>query len=119
MTDDALFGRPPKLPGLDDVERGHLVALAHRVEKLARDVGRLADAMGDAKKRHDEILARLPTLEEMKLLREILSDKAGRAWLQRRLKVYGIGGLGLLVSIYATRQWLAEVFSGIGRILRW
>lgn len=106
-----IFGTPaePK-----DVDPSHVLAMAQRIKNLAEEDK-------DLNKKFDELKAmlerRLPSEDEIIRLREILSDKAGREWLRKRLQFYGIGGLGLLATIYATRAYLSQFLNALARAL--
>src|ERR1044072_4729905 len=99
-------------PGLDDdfefperaeIDPSHIRALAVRIGNLDEDLKAIAAKV-------DTILERTPTSDEMKVIREILADKAGREYIKKAVKNYLIGGLGLLAVIYTTRPYLTQFF---------
>lgn len=108
MAEDSLdddFGLPATRAELDS---SHIRALAVRITNLDEDIKNLRE-LADK---------RLPTEDEMKSLREILSDKAGREYLRKQFTKYGLGGLGLLATIYATRAYLSNFLSWLSSVLK-
>lgn len=98
-----------------DFDPTHMIALAQRVQNLGESDDRLAERLEKLMEMLDK---RLPTEEEMKSLREVLSDKAGREYLRKQFTRYGLGGLGLLATIYATRTYLSQFLGWLASVLK-
>lgn len=93
----------------------HIVALARRVANLSDQIEALATADVRLTAMLDK---RLPTEAEIASVREILGNKAGREWLTKQARVYGIGGLGLLAVIFTTRNYLSQFFSWLSAAIK-
>jgi hypothetical protein len=105
------FGAPAEPAAVDP---SHVLAIAQRIKNLADEDKELKDSFNELKAMLEK---RLPSEAEIATLRVILSDRAGREWLQKRLKVYGIGGLSLLATIYVTRAYLSQFLNALARVL--
>jgi hypothetical protein len=101
-------------PPAGAVNDPHLIALAQRVKNLGEADDNLAAEVAALRVMLDE---RLPTKDEMASLREILSNKAGREYLRKQFNHWGLGGIGLLASIYVARNYLSTFFSWLARVL--
>jgi hypothetical protein len=101
-----IFDQP--IAGPEDVDPAHIMALATRVKNL-----------GEANEKLLEMLdKRLPTEAEMTSVREMLANEAGKKYLQKQFIKYGIGGLGLLATIAATRTYVSGFLSWLASVLK-
>lgn len=103
------------IAGPDEVDPTHIMALATRVKNLGEADDRLAHEIEKLAAMLDK---RLPTEPEMANLRELLSNKVGREYVRKQFTRYGIGGLGLLATIYATRTYLSQFLSTLAGLLK-
>lgn len=102
-------------PEPHEIDPSHIVALARRVANLSDQIEALAAADIKLTAMLDK---RLPTETEIANVREILGNKAGREWLAKQARFYGIGGLGLLAVIYTTRNYLSQFLGWLSAALK-
>lgn len=102
------------IAGPEEVDTSHIVALAQRVKNLGEADHRLAE---EIEKLRDMLDKRLPTEDELKNMRELLTSKAGREYIQKQFRKWGIGGLGVMATVYATSPYLSRFFSWLSSML--
>lgn len=93
----------------------HLIALSRRVATLAEKIEQLTEADEKLTQMLDK---RLPTEDELTSVRAVLADRAGREYIRKALKTWGIGGLSVLASIYLARGYLSQFFNWLGTALK-
>jgi hypothetical protein len=103
------------IAGPEEVDPTHIMALATRVKNLGEADDKLAEQIEKLLEMLDK---RLPTEAEMMKVREMLANEAGKEYLQRQFIKYGVGGLGLLATIAATRSYVSVFLSWLASVLK-
>lgn len=99
----------------EEVDPAHLVALATRLGNLANQIESLQQEVAEL---HNDIDDRLLSKEQATEIKAVLEERAGRKWLQSRLRFYGWGLLALLVGIFAIGDKLSQFAAWLAIILR-
>jgi hypothetical protein len=103
------------IAGPDEVDPTHIMALATRVKNLGEADDRLAAEFKELRAMLDK---RLPTEDEITNFRAMLLDRAGRAYMSKQFKRWGLGGLTVLGTIYATRSYLSQILAWLASVLK-
>lgn len=107
---------------MEVIDPSHLQALAQRVLTLGERVKTLGDKDEGLCERIDDLTSmldkRLPTEDEMKSLREILSNKSGKEYLQKQFRKWGLGTFGFLATLYVTRDYITRFLGWLSKVLQ-